>query len=362
MIATLGLHALPLVLSPAAGGGEGDDGWLDLDRRIEALDAPAQASAGGGARWGGLLRAFYAHADEETSTDVGDVSGQLFEDVDLHFQRLEGELDWRVSVELDSGEVRLEDGWARWRYAPWLGLLAGQFKPRVVRSGSVQPESLLFRERTFLGAAFDHWDDGLELGGHYDQFDYWLALGDGSNGSEKDHFWSARIEWAFFDEALPDREGAHDAPDHLRVLLGGFLFSDVALSSSKGNGFGGDLALTFGPYAFHGEWAALDEEFTRSAEVLNGISILIGDGSPLSATLSRRLGFGWEAAARWQRADDELDTEGYGVALDRSTSSAGARWVLDATRVESDDLDSWLFSVGLNAGSSGLAARPFLER
>jgi len=346
-----------VLLSLALGAGStGEDSWLDLDRELARLESAPGASDG--VSWGALLRAFYLFSGEESSGGNADTSGFAFEDVDLYFAFDAAEFGWRVSADAESGSPVLQDAHAYWRHAPWFVLTFGQFKPRVVRSGSIAPEQLLFRERTFLGAVFDVWDDGVELGGHYDQFDYWLALTDAENGHESDHFWSLRGEWALYDVAFADLEGAREAPNHLRVLLGGLLFDDVALSASDGGGFGFDLALTFGPYAFHGEWARLDESFLRSVDVFAGAPLVVGDGQPRSATLSRRIGADGEAALRLQKADDADDTSSLGLCWNWARAPGSGRWIVDLAFIEGDGRDDTLFSIGLNVGTSGLD-RPF---
>ncbi len=335
------------------------DPWAGLDQALAVL-APAP-EAGPFSR-GLLLRTFYtASADEAKAvSDDVDVSGFVFEDVDVHFAYREGDIAWRVSADLDQGSLQLEDAYAQWQHCDWFVLSAGQFKPRVLRSGSMPASELLFRERTFLGAAFDGWDDGFEVGGHYDQWDYWLTLTDGSNGASSDHFMSARGEWALYDAAFEDREGARGSPNHLRALLGAYWFLDAALSNSDGTGWGADLALTFGPYSMHAEWADLGEEFTRDIDVFNGYLITLEDGKPLSATFSRRVARDGEVALRFQSADDADSTESFGVGANWSPGGGPARFVADVALVEGDTRDFSLFSLGIVLGSSGLA-RPFAE-
>jgi hypothetical protein len=339
----------------APAGGDQRDAWSVLDLSIDAL-APVRADDG--LVWGLLLRAFATHSSDDASDGTDDVSGTTLEDVDLFFQWKGLHVGWRVSADFDDGDARLEDAYARWSHADWLELAAGQLKPRVLRSGSVPDDGLLLRERTFLGAAFDLWDDGVAVGGHADQFDYWLTLTDGANGRESDHAWTARGEWALYDAAFEDREGARGAPDHLRLLLGAAAFADVSQSSSDGGGFGFDLALTFGPYAFHAEWADLDEEFARTIDVYNGRLLTLGDGQPFSATLSRRVGAHGEAVLRAQHADDADDTGALTAGAGWTPQGGPARFVADVTLVEDDVRDFSIVSVGVQLGSSGLV-RPF---
>lgn len=357
--------SLLLLCLPALGGGDPEpaspDSWRELD---DALARLGDDSAGPYAL-GALVRTFFTKSAAEASAGSADVSGVVFEDVDVWAAaHLEG-VDLRVSADFDradsgAGNARLEDAWARWLYGTDLALTFGQFKPRVVRSGSLPDSELLFRDRTFLGAAFDGWDTGVELSGHYDQFDWWLALANGANGDASRNFWSARSEWALYDEAFDDVEGARGSPNHLCVLFGTTIFSDDAQSSSKGGGYGADLALTFGPYAFHTEWMRLGDQFARTIDVFNGHPLTIGDGQPFSATWGRLLGTEAEAAVRFERADDADNTSSWGLAGSYFPGGGPVRLVADAARVEGDTRDFTLFSIGIQLGSSGLS-RPFLD-
>jgi len=348
--------SLLLTVLASAPGGD-DEGWLDLDRSIAALSAQAEDERFG---WGALVRSFYAFASADL-TDVDDEqSGFDLDDVDLFFGMSGEELAVRVSLDGGDGELVLEDAYARWRLFEWLVLSGGQFKARVTRSGSIAPEGLLFRQRTFLGAAFDTWDDGFELGGHYDQFDYWLTVTDAGNGQQSDHFWSVRGEWALYDAAFDDFEGARESPNYMRVLLGAYLFEDVDQSAQDGGGLGGDVAFTYGPWALYAEWATLDDLFQRDIDVLAGAPLTLGDGDPGSATLSRRLGEAFEAAVRMQDADDADDTTALGASLSWE-QTRGARWVADLTSIDGDGPEGTVFSLGLEVGTSGLP-RPFLDR
>jgi hypothetical protein len=330
--------------------------WLAcaLPQLGDGLERPAAPFA-----WGALVRSYYTVSPAEAGAGAEDLSGHVFEDAALHFSGGAGGLSWRLGAEFADGGGRIEDAYAAWRGPGETQLTLGQFRPRVLRSASLPEETLLFRERTFLGAAFDAFDDGLELAGHYDQFDGWFALTDSGNGSDSDHFWSLRGEWALYDDAWEDAEGARRAPNHLRVLLGAFLFEDVAASAADGGGHGLDVALTFGPYALHGEWADLEQDFARPCDVFNGHLVLLGDGDPVALTAARRLGEEFEAALRFQRAEDGDDTQSFGVGASWAPVSGAARFALDAASVEADSRDFTLVSVGIVLGSSG-RTRPFL--
>lgn len=341
--------ALLLVLSFLCGGD---------DKGTAPAQAPARLppAAQEPFSFGWLVRVFYTKSPEEAGAPgaPADASGFVFEDLDGHFAYESADLAWRLGVDLDrmtsGGEVEVEDAYARWQHLDGLALSVGRFKPRVVRSGSVPADGLLFRERTFLGAAFDRWDDGFELDGWRDEFGYALALTDGANGSASDHFLSARGIWALVDDGMANREGARGAPNHLRVVLGCGFFHDDAQSDG---GFAADLAFTFGPYGFHTEWASLGDDFTRDIEVFDGHRLTLGDGEPFSATLSRRFGSEAELALRFQRADEADATEAVGLGASWNPGAGPLRFVADFERVEGDTRDFALFTAGVELGSSG---------
>jgi hypothetical protein len=351
-----------LFLVPSLLGG-GDErppaAWQALDQAVAGLSKAADEPRS----FGFLVRGFATGSAVESAEDTAaaDVSGFALEDVDVYFAANHGDFAWRVSADLDQSReqrsVELEDAHASWRHTEWFALTVGQFKPRVTRSGSIPASELLFRERTFLGAAFDAWDRGFEIGGHYDQFDYWLALANGASGTQKDHFYSGRVEWAFNDTAIEDREGARGASRYLRILLGASLFADDGPKPAEGQGYAADLAFTFGPYAFHGEWADL-RDFARTIDVFNGHTLDVADGQPLAGTLSRRVGDELELAVRYQRADEADSTTALGLGANWSPGGGPLRFLAEVEFVDGDQRDFSLFSIGASLGSSGLT-RPF---
>lgn len=337
--------------SDASGNGPRDErpGWSALDARL--LDELA-ADGSGSLRWGALVRAFGTRS-QAASTGGEDAAGFVLEDVDVHLAGGAEALSWRLSFDLASDTAVLEDAHGRWTPAVGWELVVGQFKPRVARSASVAPEGLLFRDRTFLGATFDVWDAGVEIGRHYDQFDFWFALTNAEDATLPEDSWSFRVEWALYDAAFEDVEGARGAPNHLRVLLGGFLFDDTALASSGAGGAGLDLAFQLGPWAFLGEWASLGDSFVRDVDVRDGTVVSMGDGSPWAIVVSRRCGEDWESAVRLERAGDVDDTRALGLVT--SFSSATARWSLEVERVRADPDDDTRVSLGVQMGASGIA-------
>lgn len=325
-------------------------------------DEPAPAGSGvlrsapeedGTPRYGVLLRPFYTFSAKESGLGSEDISGNVFADLDLWFGQWTHAFAWKLSTDLDEGDVMLEDAWARFRVREDLGLTVGQFKPHVVRSGSIEEDGLLFRSRTFLGAAFDVRDDGVELATRGERWSATLALVDGANGSQSDHFWSLRGELELFESEVAGREGARGAENFLISRLGVATFADVSQSAQDGGGLAFDLALTYGPYSIAAEWANLQEEFTREVDVFNGHVFDLGDGEPMSFTFGRCLGEEFEAAVRYERAEDADDTTATLLALNWGRTGSRARLLAEAGMVEADSRDFTIVSLGVVFGESG---------
>jgi hypothetical protein len=310
----------------------------------------------GAPRLGLLLRPFLTFSASEGGLGSEDIAGQVFEDLDVWAAQTAGPFAWRLQAEFEDGEPVLEDAWARCVLAGEAALRVGQFKPRVVRSASIAEDGLLFRSRTFLGSAFESWDDGAELATSGERWSASLALTDGANGSESDHFWSLRGEWELYESDLVEKEGARGAENFLVSRLGVATFADVSQSSEDGGGLAFDLALTYGPYSIAVEWAHLQDEFSREVDVFNGHVFDLGDGDPLAFTFGRTVGDELEAAIRYERAEDADDTTATRLALNWGRPGALARFLGEVGLVEAESRDFTLLSFGVVMGSSGQLA------
>jgi len=319
----------------------------------EPLGGLLRASEDGRPEFGVLLRPFYTFAPEEAGAVSEPTSGNVFEDLDLWFGQWTRALAWKIGADFEDGELVLEDAFARVRLRDEVGLTVGQFKPRVVRSGSIGDDALLFRERTFLGAAFDVRDDGFELATLGERWSAAFALVDGANGSSSDHFWSLRGELELYESDLFEREGARGAENFLVARLGAATFADVAQSASDGGGLALDLALTYGPYSIHTEWAHLQDLFARPIDVFDGHVVTVGDGDPFTFTFGRTYGPEFEAAVRFERAEDADDTTATRFGLTWVPPGSVARFVGEFGTVEAESRDFTILSVGLVLGAEG---------
>ena len=116
--------------------------WLELDQDIASLSSTINME--GGAQVGGLLRSSYRD---------GGARGEFqFEDVMLHVGGSLEEFTWRVSADLDGGGLSLDDANVTWNQSENLSVTWGQQKLPMFRSSSMDQESMLFIDRSLLGA------------------------------------------------------------------------------------------------------------------------------------------------------------------------------------------------------------------
>ena len=335
--------------------GAAEEGWLDLDTKLGAMTESVLPD-GMEADVHLLLRSFYSYSDDAAlgASSEDAISGVTLVDAGVALDVSRGRTEGRVSFDLANGTGLLEDAWVRWRKSERFVLRAGNFRPRVLFSNSVDPELLLFQDRTYLGSTFDYFDKGVELSGHYDQFDWWFAINNGPSGAGSDHTYVLRGEWAHYDAAWELQEGARNAPNHLRVLMGMvFAKESYTPGSHDADWWGMDMALTFGPYAFHTEWMKLgdgSESMTRGTGVPP--LTLAGDSSPWDMTLSRMYGPEWQAALRRQIVDDSFDVVSTGLALHYYPEQGPVGYVIEAVYHDADSggPEGTFFRAGINVG------------
>ena len=299
------------------------------------------------------MRTVWGYSEDDIGGAGGgapDVSGFFFEDVDVYVETELDGFEVRMNVDFDSGGSALEDAFIRVPLPDDASLTVGSFKPRVTRSALTDPEDLVFRERTLLGSLFDVWDLGVEYSTGEEPARTTFSVVNGSNGSDSNHAWTLRYDFSAYEERLTDAEGARDAPNYLRMVIGGFYRMDDTVRG-KADIWGADLALTMGSWSLHGEFASLDDELAGTALIFDGQALTLGpDAQIWSVTATQRIAPNVHVAGRYQEPDDALDTTTYGFALNWFPTTGPVGFVADATYFDSDGPEGWIFSVGANFG------------
>jgi len=345
-------------LAPAA---EDDSRWLDLDAELEGLAGGLQGTTAPWMQVGALVRTLWGYSEDNIGGAGGtlpDVSGFLFEDVDVFLEVERDGYFVRVNIDFDSGTTGvLEDGYVRFSLPDDSTVAMGSFKPRVVRSALTDPEHLVFRERTLLGSLFDRWDTGVEYVTGEEPSKTTISVMNASTGRQSSHAWTLRYDFSAYEEQLSDAEGARGAPNYLRMMIGAVYRIDDTINGDA-DLWGADLAMTMGDWSLHAEYAKLGDRVTGPAVLFNNQNLTLGpDANIWSVTYCQMVAPQWQMAGRWQQPDDTLDTKTWGVALNWFPTDGPVTFVGDATYFESDGPEGWIFSVGANFGSTRPAAR-----
>jgi hypothetical protein len=364
------------VAGSAAHAGTGDNEWAALDSEISGLASSlkqSQDSMG----WSALLRVVYTYSKDDIATGGGeDTSGLNFNDADIAIWGAQGPYAWRISADIDDNEAgqlgaqfELEDAWVKWTCGEYFDAHIGNMKPRVSRSNSVDPEKLLFIDRSPLGSAFDGWDNGVAATGRMEQIFWGAWILNGSNGHVSDHLIVARGEFDIGTGA-GEYEGAMGSQDTLNGTFGLSFVNDDA-TATPGPGGGADTSLWL--FDFHGsvsqfgfgfELAKLDDDIQGATDedYSNIIGLnLYGDSEPFSVYGSYAINPEWEVAVRYDDLDNK-ETAGGANAEDNTVLSVaanyyrgpGAKWQAQYSMYDADSAfpDGDVFEVGLVIGST----------
>jgi len=369
------------VAGSAAHAGTGDNEWKALDSEISGLASSLKPSQDGSG-WSALIRGAYTHSSDDIGTGGGnnpDVSGFNFNDVDMAFWGNQGPYRWRISADIDNNEggsgafFELEDAYIAFNCGEYFDTMMGNFKPNASRSNSVDPENLLFIDRTAIGSALDFWDNGIGAKGTWEQLMWSLAVmngaGSSGGGHTRDHLYVLRAMWNLGNGA-GDMDGARGSSDTLNGTIGISFINDDTVTTTGGNsdhdawlvdahgsmsnlGFGGEIAMINDDLD-----VATDEDFSNTFNSLN----LYGDSKPFNVYVSYLINPEWEVGVRYEDLDNSKTSAG--VAAEDNTllslvanwyrSGNAGKWQAQWTKVDADSGfdDGNIFEVGFSVGAS----------
>jgi hypothetical protein len=315
---------------------------------------PVGATEGAAARtWaddfevGALVRAFWAYADEDLGG--GSVNGFGFHDIDMWAELPIDEYYFRASFEADTGTARLEDAYIRYVRNENLTAIVGSFKPRVLFSNSIDPELLVFNERTLLGTFFDGWDIGIQASGMaVDKLDYYVSITNGSDGPQDDKLYALRGEWCFQGNDVALQEGQRGLSEEQDVDLGVVFFQDTG---DNAVGFGVDVLARFEKFCLQGEAMSLDDGLGGNVGLKTVPVSLDGDSLPWAISGSTMLSDNMQVAGRFQSADNDDGTRVISVALDYFPEAGPIFFVAQVDRYDEDgDNDGFVLQLGASMG------------
>ena len=324
--------------------------WLELDKDIASLSSTANVA--GGTEVGGLLRSSYRDGEGVDGAD----SEFGFEDVMLHVGGSLEEFTWRISGDLDGTGFNLDDAHVVWNYDSNVSVAWGQFKLPMFRSGSMDQESMLFIDRSLLGAAYDTYNMGVSISGSNSGLDWTLAavngtglnldldttpgdgIPDGINDTDDSESLTmfAHVAYTIGNGACTCCDGALHGGEGMDATIGVSYMDEQDDSIDAVLGI--DFAMTMGQFSLMIELADGDDDNVGA----------LGD-APNAVTFGYLFADNMEAAYRHEDRDtatnDSKDTFGLNYYL----HGHNAKWQINY--IDDDDADD-VIAVGLTVGAS----------
>ena len=318
--------SIALAVASTASFANGD--WLELDQDIASLSSTV-ANAGG-TEVGALLRNSYR--------DGGTTGGWSFEDVLVNMTGNLEEFGWRVSFNIATGTLVLEDAYVTWNYGGDITTTWGQFSLPMFRSSTIGQESMLFIDRSLLGANYYAHDNGVSIAGHMEGLGWTIAAQNGTDGSSEDLNLFAHIEYNLGNGANTHSDGAMLASDELDGTIG-VSYMDMQDDSIDAV-LGIDFAMTMG-------------QFSLQAELADAGDDTVGGGlgeAPFGLTLGYLFADNMEAAYRHEDRDDAGDTSRESFGLNYYLHGHNAKWQIND--IDDDAAADEVIAVGLTIGAS----------
>lgn len=317
--------------------------------RVGAAEGSAGLAWANDFEVGALVRIFWALTDDDLGGNA--VNGFDFHDIDIWAELpIEG-YDFRASFDADSGTARLEDAYVHYVHSDALIGTVGSFKPRVLFSNSVDPELMMFNERTVLGSFFDGWDIGAQASGHVlENLDYFVSITNGADGNKDDKLYVLRGEWSFQGQDIPLQEGQRGIAGEQDVELGLVFFQDTG---DDDVGIGADVLARFEKFSLQFEVMSLDDGLGGGAGLKTVPVALAGDSLPWALSGSTMLSDNMQLAGRIQSLDNNDDTRILSVALDYYPADGPISLVAQIDRYDEDgNNEGFALQVGVSMGHS----------
>ena len=302
--------------------------WLELDKDIASLSSTVNVA--GGTEVGGLLRSSYR--------DGGDVGEFGFEDVMLHAGGSLEEFTWRISGDMSDGGFTLDDAHVVWSYNSNVSVAWGQFKLPMFRSSSIDQESMLFIDRSVLGATYDNYDMGVSISGSNSGLDWTLAAvnGDADPADQESLTMFAHVDYHMGNGANSS-DGAMLAGDEMDATIG-FSYMDEQ-DDGLDAVLGIDFAMTMGQFSLMVELADGDDDAVGS----------LGN-APNAFTFGYLFADNMEAAFRHEDRDLGDDTSKDTFGLNYYLHGHNAKWQINY--IDDESAADEVIAIGLTVGAS----------
>lgn len=327
--------------------------WASLDRDVQALSASLSGLEASAIKFSGYIRtAYYSENNDPPAADTGDFA---ILNARLKAEGTRGDIGYVLQVGFeDAGTAGLlKDAYVNIPVGENLKVRAGQFKGIIARDSLVSASRLFFANRSEIGDLFSSRREGIALMGTFDTFDWAVTVQDGTDLGADDYLIALRGEIDFLGDGVDPVEGAYGAPEEIEGTAGVSYWDDGFLNDGNGFLFQGTLASNM--YSVN-VWVA---DLGRDLVTSNGAATyLMADTTPYGVmgtfmlTQPTAEQGGWELGARFQDADDLMNTNIIDLGVNYYGSGHDYKYFLQYRNIDSDDLavDGDAFLLGLNLG------------
>jgi hypothetical protein len=338
-----------------AAGQAADNGWSGLDQEINSLSASLAAQTATGPKVGGYITAVIDYQedplvidDNGTPSDPTDDTATIGDDeLGVNFRNIRVEVkgdagndySYKVSFDLAGGTAELKDAYMDWKITDGIKGRLGRYKVPFVRSGLVSDSKLLFLQRTFIGEILGFRDAGAMVSGQFEMVNFYVNAMNGSDGTTKDVFYNGRVTFNLMGDGVGMVEGAYGAGDAMGLQIGAAYGDDTGLDN--GAVWAAEASLTSGPFSVAAEIADFDDDWLGTS------------ATPWDATASFMFTDMYEIGARYEDFDDDANSKGYGLVVNRYVQGHDIKWTLQWYHIDTDaeisgeGLDTDQFSLGL---------------
>lgn len=336
--------------------GLASDNWSALDQELNSLSASLTAQNQSGPKIGGwVISSFRASSDDALQVGGNDLQGFTLDSARIEITGDAGsDYSYKVSFDLESGTASIKDAYAKWKIAEGVNGKMGRYKTAFFQSSMISENRLLFLERSALGDVFSTRDLGFEISGEFDTIQYWVGVQNGTDNAGDEHKFSARVRASLMGNGTGKVEGAYGSGDESN-LSAALAWQDDG-NVDKGTVIGLEVQMTSGPFSIAGEIADFDEgtagAFGITNATLDQFGIVgndVADTTPWGLTGSYMFTDMYEAAVRYEDADDDEDTSSIKVGVNRYVQNHDIKWQIEWQHVKTENAagDFDILGVGL---------------
>lgn len=341
----------------AAPGKATDSEWLSLDQEIEALSASLNQDTGGGPTIYGWFQGSWRYSNDDALAvppTGNDLSGMQLDSVRLGVDGSVGDYGYRIEYDFfdpsvitaGPGTAGILDAYVTTMIADSVMVKIGNFRQPFVGGALLPRDRLLFLWRSGIDQTFSIRDLGVQFSGEFETVDWYVSVQNGSDGQGDEYLFTGRIEVDVVGGGVGQLEGAWGAADEVAATVGLAIAKDGEVDD--GLHWAIDGRLTSGPLYFAAEIVDFDDGpfvITDSVIGLNAVD----DTTPWNATLSYMFTDMWEAAVRYEDADDTDDSTAISVSVNRYVQGHDIKWTGEFRRVDTDNAidDFDVFGLGI---------------